>query len=554
MTVGISLKFGAAGLLLVLLGPMILAQEKNARASINDDPVLQAMSAELERSKSKLKMEGVALPYYIDYRVTDLDAYAAEAAFGALRTNVRTRSRFLRVVVRVGDYKQDSFFGQGQGVLEIMPLDDDVLALRHRIWLATDKAYKAATEAFTAKQAQLKQYSVDQPVDDFAHAEPVVSVGPLVELRLDPQPWLKMLQDASALYESDPQIESSESALGVTGVNRYFVNSEGTVVRSGQLYYDLRVSASTQAADGMRLDRSHADVVLKLNELPSRDAFLARTRQMLATLQQLRDAPVVDEEYRGPVLFSGDTASDLFGDLLGQNLLGVKPDLGQSARTKGALASSYKSRVLPEFLSVVDDPTLPSINGQDLIGTYEVDDEGVKGVRVSLIEDGRLVNYLLGREPIRDFPSSNGHGRAQLPQNYPGPSLGNLIVRTAQPLPHEELKKKLLELCKQQDLPFGYYAATFGPNLTPRLLYKVWVKDGHEELVRGAAFGDLNVRALRNDLLAAGDDLYIDNRMQNIPHSIASPSILVDNLEVKRANTNKDKLPEYPPPVIASRN
>jgi len=554
MTVGISLKFGAAGLLLVLLGPMILAQEKNARASINDDPVLQAMSAELERSKSKLKMEGVALPYYIDYRVTDLDAYAAEAAFGALRTNVRTRSRFLRVVVRVGDYKQDSFFGQGQGVLEIMPLDDDVLALRHRIWLATDKAYKAATAAFTAKQAQLKQYSVEQPVDDFAHADPVVSVGPLVELRLDPQPWLKMLQDASALYESDPQIESSESALGVTGVNRYFVNSEGTVVRSGQLYYDLRVSASTQAADGMRLDRSHADVVLKLNELPSRDAFLARTRQMLATLQQLRDAPVVDEEYRGPVLFSGDTASDLFGDLLGQNLLGVKPDLGQSARTKGALASSYKSRVLPEFLSVVDDPTLPSINSQDLIGTYDVDDEGVKAARVSLIEDGRLVNYLLGREPIRDFPSSNGHGRAQLPQNYPGPSLGNFIVRTAQPLPQEELKKKLLELCKQQDLPFGYYAATFGPNLTPRLLYKVWVKDGHEELVRGAAFGDLNVRALRNDLLAAGDDLYIDNRMQNIPHSIASPSILVDNLEVKRANTNKDKLPEYPPPVIASRN
>ena len=554
MTVRISLKFGAAALLLVLLGPMILAQEKNARASINDDPVLQAMSAELDRSKSKLKMEGVALPYYIDYRVTDLDAYAAEAAFGALRTNLRTRSRFLRVVVRVGDYKQDSFFGQGQGVLEIMPLDDDALALRHRIWLATDKAYKAATEAFTAKQAQLKQYSVDQPVDDFAHAEPVVSVGPLVELRLDPQPWLKMLQEASALYESDSQIESSNSALGVTAVNRYFLNSEGTVVRSGQLYYDLRVSASTQAADGMRLDRSHADVVLKLNELPSRDAFLARTKQMLATLKQLRDAPVVDEEYRGPVLFSGDTASELFGDLLGQSLLGVKPDLGQSARTKGAFASSYKSRVLPEFLSVVDDPTLPSINGQDLIGTYDVDDEGVKAARVSLIEDGRLVNYLLGREPIRDFPSSNGHGRAQLPQNYPGPSLGNFIVRTAQPLPQEELKKKLLELCKQQDLPFGYYAATFGPNLTPRLLYKVWVKDGHEELVRGAAFGDLNVRALRNDLLAAGDDLYIDNRMQNIPHSIASPSILVDNLEVKRANTNKDKLPEYPPPVIASRN
>ena len=137
------------------------------------------MRAELERSKSALKLEGMAAPYYIDYHVTTWIRTRPKRPLEPCAPNVRLRFRFLRVVVRVGDYKQDSFFGQGQGGLDFMPLDNDIVALRHEIWLATDSAYKAATEALTAKQAKLKQFTVDQPVDDFAHAEPVVSIGPV---------------------------------------------------------------------------------------------------------------------------------------------------------------------------------------------------------------------------------------------------------------------------------------------------------------------------------------------------------------------------------------
>jgi len=466
---------------------------------------------------------------------------------------MRLRFRFLRVVVRVGDYKQDSFFGQGQGTMNLMPLDNDIVALRHEIWLATDNAYKAATEALTAKQAKLKQYSVDQPVDDFARAEAVVSIGPLAKLDFDSQPWSKMLEDASALYKTDSQIESLESALNFAAVNRYFVSSEGTVVRSGQTVYDLRIAGTTQAADGMRLDRSHGYEVTNLKELPSEEALLGDATKLLATLKELRDAPIADEEYRGPVLFSADAASTVFADLVGENILGLKPDLGQPARTKGAFAASYKSRVLPDFLSVVDDPTLAAMNGRSLMGKYDVDDEGVKARSVSVIENGKLVNYLMGREPIRDFPASNGHGRARAPQNSPGPSLGNMIVRSSETSSPEELKKKVIEICQQRDLPYGYYVETLGPQRVPRLLYKVWAKDGHQELVRGAIFGDLDTRTLRNDLIAAGNDVNVENHPLNIPHSIVNPSILFDELEVKRANANKDKLPDYPAPTVASK-
>jgi len=542
----------AIAMALITLLVASTAQAKDAPTSA-DDPVLQAMQTELDRSKSALKLEGMAAPYYIDYRVIDMDAFATEAAFGALRTEVHARFRFLRVVVRVGDYKQDSFFGQGQGSMDFMPLDNDIVALRHQIWLATDNAYKAATEALTAKQAQLKQYTVDQPVDDFARAEPVVSISPPAKLGFDPQPWNKMLQDASALYKADSQIEAFDSGLNFAAVTRYFVTSEGTVVRSGQTAYDLRIAGTTQAADGMRLDRSHEYSVTDIKQLPSEETLLADTTKLLATLKQLRDAPIADEEYRGPVLFSADAASTVFSDLVGENILGVKPDLGQPARTKGSFATSYKSRVLPDFLSVVDDPTLASMNGQSLMGNYDIDDEGVKAMPVSVIENGKLMNYLMGREPIRDFPASNGHGRARLPQNYPAPSLGNMIVRASESSTPAELKKKLIELCQQRELPYGYYVETLGPQRVPRLIYKVWAKDGHEELVRGAMFGDLDTRTLRNDLIAAGNDVNVENHPLNIPHSIVNPSILFDELEVKRANANKDKLPEYPAPTVAAK-
>jgi predicted Zn-dependent protease len=540
-------------LLIGLFVSLTYAQAAKAQPSADEDPVLQAMRTELERSKSALKLEGMAAPYYIDYHVTDMDTHAAEATFGALRTDVGVRFRFLRVVVRVGDYKQDSFFGQGQGAMEFMPLDNDLLALRHQIWLATDNAYKAATEALTAKQAQLKQYTVDQPVDDFTPAAPVVSIGPLARLDFDSKAWTKMLQDSSALSKTDSQVESFESGMNFTAVTRYFVSSEGSVVRSGQTVYDLHIVGTTQAADGMRLDRSHGYSVTSIKELPSEETLLADATKLLATLKELRDAPIAEEEYRGPVLFSADAGSSVFSELVGENILGLRPDLGQPARTKGAFASSYKSRVLPDFLSVVDDPTLGSLGGRSLMGKYEVDDEGVKAVPVSVIENGKLENYLMGRQPIRDFPTSNGHGRARVPQNAPGPSLGNLIVRPSESSSPEQLKKKLIELCQQRELPYGYYVETMGPQRMPRLLYKVWVKDGHQELVRGAIFGDLDTRTLRNDLIAAGNDVNVENRLLNIPHSIVNPSILFDELEVKRANANKDKLPEYPAPAVASK-
>src|SRR5262249_47669620 len=160
----------------------------------------------------------------------------------------------------------------------------------------------------------------------------------------------------------------------------------------------------------------------------------------------------------------------------------------------------YKSRVLPTFLEVVDDPAMKEFQGKSLIGNYDIDSEGVKAQAVPVIEKGILTHYLLGRQPIRDFPESNGHGRAGA-ASPPGPNIGVLLVKSSDPQSPAALKKRVMEIVSNQGLPYGYRVETLG-GLTPRLLYRVYAKDGHEELVRGANFNELDLRAMRSDLSA----------------------------------------------------
>jgi TldD protein len=511
------------------------------------DPLLQAMREELARSKAKLKIENVPAPYYIEYRLSDVTEYDAEAAFGALRRDQSFHGRSLRVVVRVGDYQQDSYYGPGVGSAAFAPLDSDSIALRWQLWAATDQAYKAASQALAMKQAALSEFSAGQPFDDFAKAMPLQSIGPLAKIDFDPKSWKDTLEKSTALFRTDSQIESLTASVRFRAVNQYYVNTEGTITREGYAVYSLNASGTTQAVDGMRLERSPYYAAGNLKDLPPPEQFQSNVAKLVETLKALREAPLVDEDYRGPVLFGPDAASDLFFAMVGQNVLGDRPKPGESARTTGDYSSNYKGRVLPAFLTVIDDPTTKTFDGKELIGSYEVDDEGVRATRVSVIENGSLVGYLLGREPIRDFPESNGHGRAA-PGQSPTPNIGNLIVQSKQSLSPDELKKKLIDLCKQDNKAFGYYVETLAGS-NPRLLYRVYL-DGHQELVRGAVFDELDTRTLRNDLIAVGNDPLVTNREGAIPQTVVSPSVLFDELEVKRTDQQNAKLPEYPAPGL----
>src|SRR5262245_32434438 len=187
-------------LLLVAFSMFALANEGASPAPSaiasddHGDPVLKAMIAELKRSQEKLQLGQMQRPYYIEYQVSELQDVTADATLGALRTDQTNTGRLVRVVVRIGDYKQDSYFGEGMGAVEVMPTDDQELALRRQLWLATDKAYKAALTGFTEKQAALKNVESESDLVDFSQEKPTQSVSDLAKPAVDLEKWKQILR------------------------------------------------------------------------------------------------------------------------------------------------------------------------------------------------------------------------------------------------------------------------------------------------------------------------------------------------------------------------
>ncbi len=531
----------------------LAAHAQPTRADAEKDPVLKAMLVELDRSMSQLQLPGFAKPFFIQYRIEEVDQFETKAEFGASEGAGRMRQRVARVTVRVGDYKTDSSGGRGDGSIELASLDDDPIALRSALWQATDQAYKNALSAYAQKQAELKQVQTPPQAEDFSQEKPIVSLADPIALRVEESAWTARVARLSGLYCTDPavsatqrDVEYAEASFRARATTTWIATSEGTIVRKSEAQYEESFAAGTQAADGMSIDRSYASTGTSISDLDSEAAFNKRAVDEIASLAELRKAPLVEEEYHGPLLMSADAETDILRSLLSVAVTATRPALGTEARTNGPFASSYHARVLPDFMNVIDDPGLKTYEGKGLIGAYDVDDEGVMAQAVKLINSGKLDNYLIGRQPVRDFLQSNGHGRAGV-TGPARPSIGVLKISAENGVTDGELNQKLLAMAKDRGLASVYFVETMGGPRTPRLLYRM-SPDGKRELVRGAVLDDVDDRALRSSIEAAGKDLFVANYYGDVPTTVMAPALLFDDATVRRANAKNEKLPFYPPP------
>jgi hypothetical protein len=529
-----------------------------AQAPQSTDPLLTAMQQELTREQAQLVLPGMQRPYFMQFRLEDVQAYDAVANYGALTSETENHRRVVHVEVRIGDYTSDSSSAHGDGSLALAPGDDDPAALKYALWSATDDAYKSALHAYAAKQATLKNFQSAPTANDFTSAKPVTLIEPRVELQLDRDDWKHRLIEASGLFATSPEtrsfadaVEYSSASIGAVAVNRYTVNTDGTVLRHGYAVYVDAISVGGQAPDGMELGRSNGSTATTAAGLESAAALHQRALDDLIGFNELCNAPIVGpEDYHGPVLFSGDAAAEVFNRLFVPNVEADRPDVGTTARTQGAYQSSFRTPVLPPFLSVVDDPTLRSFEGHALLGAYKVDDEGVPVAPVDIVVHGKLMNYLLGREPVKDFPDSNGHGRAALGQAAHSHA-GVIIIKSADPLSSEAMRAKLVAYAKEQGRDV-YAVETLGNELSPRMLYRV-SPDGKRTLVRGAAFDELDQLAIRSGIVAAGGKPYIAQSIGPLPETTIAPEILFADITVKRASAEQQKLPYYAPPALPSK-
>jgi predicted Zn-dependent protease len=548
------------------------ANRISAQRSSGPAPMVGILNAEMHRNFDVLRKESTPV-YFIGYTVHDERAAQIVSSFGALERSDDTRGRSATVEVRVGDYSLDNTHpirgegGAGQrGGRVQLPLTDDPRPIQLALWRATDRAYKSATEALTRVRTNVAaKVQEEDPAPDFSRESAQVHSDAPVDFSLDVRTWEARLRRVSAPFAEDPLIFDSSVSLTARANNRFYTNTEGTQIATGELQYRLFVSASTKADDGMELPLYNSYFSRTPEGLPDEATLLKDVRQMMALLADLRKAPLVDP-YSGPAILSGRAAGVFFHEIFGHRVEGHRFRNADDGQT---FVGRINESVLPSFLSVIFDPTLKTRGSTELIGHYLYDDEGVQSRRVTVVEQGLLRTFLLGRTPLRAFPQSNGHGRGESGA-VPVSRQSNLIVEASRTVSSEQLVTMLKEEAKKQGKPFGLLFdnieggfTTTGRNnpnafnVMPNVVYRIYTDNRPPELVRGVDLIGTPLSAF-SKFIAASDKVDVFNGMcgaesGSVPVSASSPELLVSEVEVQKKAQSQEGLPILSAPPRSDR-
>ena len=528
-----------------------------------DDVVMKAMRDEMARSMKQLTLENLEKPYFIAYRVVDSDSARVAASFGALNQSNSDRERMVTVEVRVGDYKLDNshffFFNMDQGTtLELfngttsLTVEDDYKEIRRQLWLATDSTYKKAVEDLSKKRARLQNRTNSDDSADFSKEEPVTSSSELPPAKVDLPKLENEARALSALFRQMPAIQTSSLNFSVNNSYTRYLTSEGTSYTRREPTVTFNAVAATQSADGAVLDDFLWFHGRSLAEIPSQDQLAARLQGLGKYLSDLRDAPVL-ANYSGPVLVEEDAAAQVFRLVFLNSLLGVKRTISGMAgmannpnQAENPFLDRVGARVLPDFLSVVDNPLIADYRGHHLAAQSKMDEDGMLSREVHLIDNGVLKTLLMSRDPVRGFDHTTGS------RHVGQASPSNVIVTSSASLSAADLRAKFIDLIKQRNRPFGIVVRRLRNANTVVLAYKVF-PDGHEELVRSLQFVGLNPAAFK-DIIAVsqepnfltvqyrpptnqGPTLSVDVEENFTPVSLVVPSLLFEDATMRRIRT-----------------
>ncbi len=548
----------------VLVGnaPARVRAETNLDQELRNDVVLRALVDELQRDHTGLTLEGLERPYFIEYALSDSSRASVSAVLGATTSRNEYRGRSLRTDVRVGNYELDNtnfrgggadYYGGGMGGAPV-PIEDDYNAIRQAIWWATDRDYKSVAEALVQKKAFMESKLIEGKPADFSREEPAVNLEERISVKLDLPAMEAIATAVSAVFCEYPQVQSSSVSLSASGGNKYLVNTEGTRLRFSGLRYGLSVSATVQADDGMKLSDSFVIFARAFDQLPPRAQVIQRCRDLVTRLVALKNAPVL-ASYSGPVLFEPEAAARIFGRQFGNSFAGGQRPVG-SRTGPDDFANKLNKRILPRFVSVIDDPSREEFGGAPVLGHYAFDDQGVPAQSVTLVEGGRLRALLMSRNPSREFARSNGHGRGFI--GDPRAAAGCMLVTAEPGADAAALRQELLEAAADEGLEFALRIASFGSvgdgggrfggdGPSPLMMYKVY-PDGHEELVRGAEIARIDLKSFKR-VLAAGDTPYLYNTPGSEGQTYIVPALLFEELDLAKIDRDFDKPPILPSPL-----
>ncbi len=564
-------------ILRIMVSGVLLVAAAGVSAQVDSDLLFRAMSDEIDRNMAKLMMEELSRPYFISYTIDDVQDVTLHASLGSVKRFDNERKRYLTVEVRVGSDTLDNtnfvagFGSRGPHYSRIV-IDDDYDALRNRIYLETDEAYKDALKALSKKKAFLQTRVIKDRPADFLNIPPQSFFDTPEAFTIPADSLAELVRRASAVLRDYPSIESSDLRLNRAVINQYFVNSKDARVLRGDRLIVVNLELAGRNKDGGDVSIADQLIVKRTAQLPPPEELAAWVRRKADVFQEIMAADEV-EEYSGPVIFTGDAAGEFFRQLFARNIANApSPTYGDErmrAMVDGPqLANKIRRRVLPPFFNVFDDPTMDKYGDAPLMGSYEVDDAGGQPQRIQLVGNGKLLTIPLGVAPTKKVTEPNGHARGAVSKSVTA-KVSNLIVEPSERTSADSLFVAMQTLVEEFELEYGLVVTEltdlnaprtgmrmFGGRvggqsaLTPPLeAYKVYA-GGRREPVRNLEFVNVTVRSLR-DILQADSEPHIYHYLigndYEMPASVVTPSFLVEELELKKTEAKIKK-----PPVLTS--
>ncbi|MDX9790416.1 MAG: metallopeptidase TldD-related protein [Candidatus Kapabacteria bacterium] len=576
--------------ILLVTGIFLLSSSMQA----NDEIILKAMRDEITRSMDNLQLESLQKPYYIEYKLRLRHADRINGSLGKIVEKGSTQFAQLTVDLRIGDYKFDntnffdvglSFFGSSDDEEAYknrkVQFEQDYNTLRRELWLASDAAYKQASEIYTKKESTLKSRLRRDTTPDFIQVSPQKTYIKREFPKFDFNYFENLTIELSSVFRNYPTIHKSSVGFEYIPETIYFVNSEGMEYIKTEYQTGLEITAFAQAKDGMPLSDMFSAYSSNPKDLPAKDSLVKAAIKVAESMKTLLESNFLEEPYSGPVIFESQAAAEIMAQSFMPYLVAQRSQLSEGGMQQTnrfqAFQTKIGGRVLPEFMSIYAKPSLENYEGTPLIGHFKLDDSGIKPEDVQLVESGYLRHLLSERVPTRRVKKSNGHKRGGAAM------LSNMLVISddSKKADSKSLKERMMQLCKDRELPFGIivrkaanqniifttlYRMAMGGLSIPRgegamnLLhtYKVY-PDGREELIRGAEISSFSPQNFK-DIILTGDKNFAYNYLspsvispfmsggdQYVGVSIITPDLLFEDVEIKSPEEDFRK-----PPILSN--
>jgi TldD protein len=564
-----------------------------------DGSELAAIEAELRRGIAELRLPDAPQPYAAELRMVRVESLMLDGSYGGVIVDLRGRQGIASVSVRVGSHARDNGNYLGGGNTEPnfqIPRGPDPQATRKRLWLAMDASYRAASAAYKAKLSAIDRLAdkklpndrspLPEQVIDLAWAPSATTLvdAPLPDPNFDRAGLRKLAAELSGRFREHPKIDNGDVIIQLLRSHELSLSSEGAAVGRSHDRAVLGVVAQTQAADGMELDHGLA---LHLQSLPSavdlREQGAALVDRVLRELEELIAAPMLDEDYDGPVLLEPTAAAQLLATTIPVHAGGDPAplsDYGRLLEWEPHWQDQLGKPVMPDNIDLVDDPLAAGF------GHYTRDAQSIAAERIELVRAGVLHTLLMTRRPNQHIARSNGRARATA-AGYLGATISNLTLSSrTRGLTRDKLERELLRRARDDGYEFAYVIEslrdgsvlgpvprdsgavyTSGRKISlplPGRLFKLEQRGNKLErtLVRGALIAPISMRVFRR-IRAVGDqpqtlplrlapglvggfgaDLGLAGILgQTVDSQITTPALLFDGIELTIERSENERLP-----------